>query len=67
MENKPTGKVWTCMMCGAMNIQRDGVCAICGTNKDNHRPRTASPEHTENVEHAAQTQCTQRKLNLVVI
>ena len=62
MENKSTGKVWTCMTCGAMNIQRDGVCAICGTNKDTHRPRT---EHTENVEHAAQTaqtaqtQCTQ--------
>lgn len=55
MENKPTGKVWTCMTCGAMNIQRDGVCAICGTNKDTRRPRT---EHTENVEHTAQTQCT---------
>ena len=68
MENKSTGKVWTCMTCGAMNIQRDGVCAICGTNKYTHRTRTASPEHTENVEHAvhtaqtahtAQTQCTQ--------
>ena len=62
MENKSTGKVWTCMTCGAMNIQRDGACAICGTNKDNHRPRTERPEHTENVEHAAhtaQTQCTQ--------
>ena len=43
MENKPTGKVWTCMTCGAMNIQRDGVCAICGTNKDTHRTHT---EHT---------------------
>ena len=55
MENKSTGKVWTCMTCGAMNIQRDGVCAICGTNKDTHRPRTERPEHTENVEHAAHT------------
>lgn len=58
MENKSTGKVWTCMTCGAMNIQRDGVCAICGTNKDTHRPRAERPErpeHTENVEHAAQT------------
>lgn len=45
MENKPTGKVWTCMTCGAMNIQRDSVCAICGTNKDTHRTRT---EQTEN-------------------
>ena len=56
MENKSTGKVWRCMTCGAMNIQRDGVCAICGTIKDTHRRRT---EHTENVEHTAQTQCTQ--------
>ena len=59
MENKPAGKVWTCMTCGAMNIQRDGVCAICGTNKDTHRTHTERPEHTENVEHAGQTQCTQ--------
>ena len=63
MENKSTGKVWTCMTCGAMNIQRDGVCAICGTNKDTHRPRTERTEHTENVEshaaHTLHTQCTQ--------
>ena len=56
MENKSTGKVWTCMMCGAMNIQRDGLCAICGTNKDTHRTRAERPEHTENVDHADQTQ-----------
>ena len=55
MENKPAGKVWTCMTCGAMNIQRDGVCAICGTNKDNRRTHTERPEHTENDEHAAYT------------
>ena len=62
MENKPTGKVWTCMTCGAMNIQRDGVCAICGTNKDTHRTHTERTEHTENVartEHTTQTQRTQ--------
>jgi uncharacterized Zn finger protein (UPF0148 family) len=54
MGNKPKGKVWTCMTCGAMNIQRDGVCVICGTNKDTHRPRTEQPEQSDQVTHASQ-------------
>ena len=50
MENKPAGKVWTCMTCGAMNIQHHGVCAICGTNKDVHRPRTEHTDHTDHTQ-----------------
>lgn len=47
MENKPAGKVWTCTTCGAMNIQRDGVCTICGTSKDAYRPRVKQADQAE--------------------
>lgn len=59
MENKPTGKVWTCMTCGAMNIQRDGVCAICGTNKDTHKKRVENTDQApqaDKADHGASTQ-----------
>jgi uncharacterized Zn finger protein (UPF0148 family) len=59
MGNKPKGKVWTCMTCGAMNIQRDGVCVICGTNKDTHKKRvenTDQTQHADQTNHASSTQ-----------
>ena len=49
MENKPSGKVWTCTTCGAMNIQHHGVCVICGTNKDAHRSDTKPAQQKLNL------------------